>query len=38
MGRYKHSVEVHSQAHTYTFGNHAKVERNEVEEYLIVGA
>ena len=38
MGRYKHSVEVYSQAHTYTFGNHAKVERNEVEEYLIVGA
>lgn len=37
MKRYKKEVQVFTKEHRYHFGTHANVERNEVQEYLIVG-
>ncbi len=37
MKRYKSSVEVYERQHRYHFGTHARAERNEVQEYLLVG-
>jgi len=37
MERYKNTVRVFQKEHRYHFGTHANVERNEVQEYLIVG-
>ncbi len=37
MKKRKESVEVHKKDHTYHFGTHDKVERAQVQEYLIVG-
>lgn len=37
MGKYKKVVEVHGKPHRYHFGTHAKVERSQVTEYLIIG-
>jgi adenine-specific DNA-methyltransferase len=37
MGKYKKVVEVEGKPHRYHFGTHAKVERSQVTEYLIIG-
>jgi adenine-specific DNA-methyltransferase len=37
LGRYKSAITVHEKPHRYHFGTHDKVERSEVQEYLIVG-
>lgn len=37
LRRYKRRVEVHRKGHRYHFGTHRSAERNEVQEYLIVG-
>lgn len=37
MRRYKRMVEVHRRPHHYSFGTHQRVERDKVEEYLVVG-
>jgi len=37
MRRYKREVEVHRRPHQYFFGTHERVQRDRVEEYLIVG-
>jgi adenine-specific DNA-methyltransferase len=37
MGRYKTSVSVFEKSHRYHFGTHDKVQRANVNEYLIVG-
>jgi adenine-specific DNA-methyltransferase len=38
MKKEKKTVQVYKKNHRYHFGTHAHAERNEVEEYLIVGA
>jgi DNA adenine methylase/adenine-specific DNA-methyltransferase len=37
MGRYKRNITVYERPHRYHFGTHDKVERAQVQEYLIVG-
>ena len=37
MRRYKRTVVTHQKPHRYHFGTHDKVERAEVQEYLVVG-
>lgn len=37
MRRYKRKVKVHRRPHQYSFGTHQTVERDRVEEYLVVG-
>ena len=37
LSRYKRDVSVHIRPHRYHFGNHKRVERVVVQEYLIVG-
>jgi adenine-specific DNA-methyltransferase len=37
MKQYKKNVKVYERNHRYHFGTHANAERNEVQEYLIVG-
>jgi adenine-specific DNA-methyltransferase len=37
LRRYKRSVATHERPHRYHFGTHSRVERAEVQEYLIVG-
>lgn len=37
LRRYKTQITVHEKAHRYHFGTHSRVERSEVQEYLIVG-
>ena len=38
MRRFKDSVKVYTKEHRYHFGTHANANRNQVDEYLIVGA
>lgn len=37
MKKHKREVEVHRRKHRYHFGTHAAAQRNQVEEYLIIG-
>jgi DNA adenine methylase/adenine-specific DNA-methyltransferase len=37
LRRYKTAITIHEKPHRYHFGTHNKVERAEVQEYLIVG-
>jgi len=37
MQKYKSRVVVHEKPYRYHFGNHAKVNRALVQEYLIIG-
>jgi adenine-specific DNA-methyltransferase len=37
MRRYKRNVITHERPHRYHFGTHDKVERAEVQEYLVIG-
>ncbi|MEX2606288.1 MAG: DNA adenine methylase [Kiritimatiellia bacterium] len=38
MKKYKHNIEVLTKPHRYHFGTHENAKRNQVEEYLIIGA
>ena len=37
MEKHKRDVQVFKKEHRYHFGTHKAVDRNDVEEYLIVG-
>ena len=37
MKLYKRDVSLHEKNHRYHFGTHGSAERNNVQEYLIVG-
>ncbi|MDC7220660.1 MAG: DNA adenine methylase [Spirochaetales bacterium] len=38
LGKYKTNIEIKRKDHKYHFGNHKKVSRSKVEEYLIIGS
>lgn len=38
LGKYKAHIDVKKRNHKYHFGNHKKVSRSKVEEYLIIGS